>query len=303
MCNRLLLWTVLPVALLASSSLTFAQVYGTTGAGAPGAWSPEDLPRDLSAPKPFDPHDLSGVWASPNEQEDAHWLGEHGGQTGTNGPDFIFIRPILTPWGQERLDSHLPGGHQDDNDAKAEGSRVRINGYDNDPVSTCDPLGFPHAFWAALDRPFEFIPAQGRVLMHIQYHEDWRQIWTDGRSLPKHPEPAWNGYSVGHWDGDTFVVESTGYDERAWFDRMGDPRSSEAVLEERWHRKDIDELELQMTLTDPQAYMKPWKGDVQVFKRQKFALYEEYCVPSEEKFFQHNQRDVALGSDPNKLKK
>lgn len=81
----------LAAALIFSTAL-FGQVYGTDG-GAPGAWPSKDLPKDLSNPEPYDPHDLSGVWASPNENEDAHWLGEHGGQGGTNGPDFLMIRP------------------------------------------------------------------------------------------------------------------------------------------------------------------------------------------------------------------
>jgi hypothetical protein len=213
------------------------------------------------------------------------------------------IRPPLTAWGQDQLDTHLPGGHQDNNDAKAMGNRARINGYDNDPLSTCDPLGFPHAFWAALDRPFEFLQTRDRMLMHVQFHEVWRQIWMDGRPLPKDADSAWNGYSIGHWEGDTFVVESTGYDERTWFDRMGDPRSSEGHLEERWHRVDIDSLELAMTLTDPKVYIKPWVGDKQIFKRQKFAIYEELCVPSEEEFFQTNQRNVALGSGAKNVKR
>ena len=277
-----------------------AQVYGMDG-GAPGAWPTKDIPKALSAPKTYNPRDLSGVWAHPSEPQDVHWLGEHGGQGGTNGPDYFFLRPPLTEWGQEQLDSHFPGPNGN-NDAKGMGSRARIDGYDNDPLSRCDPLGFPHAFWAALDRAFELIQSSDRVIMHEQYHDEWRQIWTDGRPLPKVPDdadPAWNGYAIGHWEGNTFVVESTGYDERTWFDRMGDPRSAQGVLVERWTRTDYDTLELQMTLTDPKAYIRPWVGDKQVFKRQKFALYEEHCVPSEEQFFQQHQRDVALGSSKN----
>ena len=296
MRKDLMIWIVVLVVALSYSGVAFGQVYGTDG-GSPGAWPKKDIPAKLSEPKPFDPHDLSGVWAHANEFQDVHWLGEHGGQGGTNGPDYWVIRPPLTEWGQNQLDSHFPGPNGQ-NDAKAFGNRARIDGFDNSPLSKCDPLGYPHAMMAALDRPFEFINASDRVLQHIQYHEVWRQIWTDGRPLPK-PEdvdPAWNGYSIGKWDGDTFVVTSTGYNPDSWFDRNGDPRSPEGVLVERWHRVDADTLELQMTLTDPKAYTKPWVGDTQTFKRQKFALYEEICVPSEEEFFQTNQRNVALGA-------
>src|SRR5580700_8944891 len=103
MRNRWIGLIVFTAALLVFSSVTFAQTYGTADGGAPGSWPPDQLPKELSAPRPYNPHDLSGVWASPNENLDAHWLGEHGGQMGTNGPDFWVIRPPLTEWGQDQL--------------------------------------------------------------------------------------------------------------------------------------------------------------------------------------------------------
>src|ERR1051326_2938042 len=99
-------------------------------------------------------------------------------------------------------------------------------------------------------RPFELIQTQDRVLQHMQFHDVWRTIWTDGRELPKNPDPAWWGYSVGKWEGDTFVVESIGYDDRTWLDHFGSPHSDEMRLEERYRRIDPDHLELTMTLTD-----------------------------------------------------
>jgi len=194
--------------------------------------------------------------------------------------------------GLEALNTHFPAPNGN-KDALTIGARSRFSGYDNDPISNCDPLGFPHAWWAVFQRPFEFISAEGRVLMHVQYHEVWRTIWTDGRELPKNPDPAWNGYSVAHWEGDTFVIESTGYDDRTWLDRIGDPRSSEGVLEERWRRTDIDTLQVDLKLTDPKFYTKPWTGDPIIFKRLKTAIYEDMCVPSEEQSFNRVQRDVA----------
>jgi len=281
------------------SLIAFGQTYGTKGY-APGAWKQVDLPAELGKPKPFDPHDLSGVWAIPTPQADIHWLGEVGGEYVDIPTDILKKRPPFTALGLEALNSHLPAPNGN-KDALTIGARSRFSGYDNDPISNCDPLGFPHAWWAVFQRPFEFISAEGRVLMHVQYHEVWRTIWTDGRELPKNPDPAWNGYSVGRWEGDTFVIESTGYDERTWLDRIGDPRSSEGVLEERWRRTDIDTLQVLLKLTDSKFYTKPWTGDPIIFKRLKTAIYEDMCVPSEEQSFNRVQRDVAgAKGDPSK---
>jgi hypothetical protein len=84
-------------------------------------------------------------------------------------------------------------------------------------------------------------------------------VWTDGRQLPKDPDPRWYGYSVGHWEDDsTFVVDSNGTDERTWLDNAGNPHSTEMKVEERYHRVNGNTLELTVTLDDPKAYTKPW---------------------------------------------
>ena len=194
----------------------------------------------------------------------------------------------MTPWAKAKFDTEKPGY----------GPRGAPGG--NDPILECTPAGIPRILF--YPTAHEIVQTPDRMFMFFEREHAWRQIWTDGRPLPKVPEdadPAWNGYAIGHWEGNTFLVESTGYDERTWFDRMGDPRSAQGVLVERWTRTDYDTLELQMTLTDPKAYVRPWVGDKQIFKRQKFALYEEHCVPSEEQFFQQHQRNVALGSAKN----
>lgn len=303
MRNRLLVVFCILSGALALSQSASAQVYGTDG-GAPGAWPPQDIPKSLMAPKPYNPRDFSGVWASPDEKDDVHWLDQKGGQFGTYGPNIWFLRPPLTKWGQKHLSANHPGAFGG-NSAIALGNRARLAGYNNDPLSKCDPLGWPHDFWAAINRPFEFLQTSNRVVMHIQYHNEWREIWTDGRPLPKigddpgEAPPTWMGYAVGHWEGNTFVVVSTGYDERTWFDRQGDPRSDHGVLVERWTRTDYNTLTLQMTLVDPKAYKEPWVGRTQIYKRQPIQIFQENCVPSEEEYFQSHQTDVALGSDRN----
>ena len=80
----------------------------------------------------------------------------------------------------------------------------------------CDPLGFPR--WLNYNYGMEFANLPGRTLQFFEAYHTYRTIWTDGRALPKDPEPRWMGYSIGRWDGDTFIVESTGYDDRSWLD-------------------------------------------------------------------------------------
>jgi hypothetical protein len=269
----------------------FAQTYGTPGYS-PGAWKPEELAKRPATPaKPFNPHDLSGVWSYPTRPGyfERHsfndkWLDIKE----KNVPDQMksqIYPPKLTPWGQAKFDATKP----------SYGPRSVPPGEGNDDVSTCEPMGYPRDLWEANLRPFELIQTPDRLLQHMQYHDIWRTVWTDGRPLPKDPDPAWYGYSVGHWDGDTFVVESTGYDDRTWLDHFGSPHSDQMVLVERYKRLDMDHLQLDMTLTDPKAYTAPWVGEPIIFGRAKVSIFEEICAPSEEGHFNDRIRDPAAG--------
>ncbi len=86
----------------------------------------------------------------------------------------------------------------------------------------------------------------------------YRQIFMDGRKLESDPNPSWMGYSVGHWDGDTLVVESNGYNERTWLDRDGHPHSEDLRMTERYRRRDFGHMDIEITLTDPKIYPHPW---------------------------------------------
>jgi hypothetical protein len=290
MRNHFMSATLTLLVLLVSSCVTFAQTYGTKEY-APGAWKPDELPPDVSKPKPFNPHDLSGVWSMPTKANfERHSLNDKrldiqdksipGEMRAQSYP------PLMTAWGKTKFEATKP----------SYGPRSVPPGLGNDLVSICDPLGYPRDLWEANLRPFEFVQASDRVLQHMQYHDLWRTIWTDGRALPKDPDPAWNGYSVGHWDGDTFVVESSGYDDRTWVDHFGNPHSDQMVLVERYKRLDADTLQADMTLTDPKTYTAPWVGDTIKFERVKVAIFEEICAPSEENHFNDRIRDAAVGT-------
>jgi hypothetical protein len=96
------------------------------------------------------------------------------------------------------------------------------------------------------------------VVVLYEYQTLFRQIFTDGRALPEDPNPTWMGYSVGRWDGDTLVVTTAGYNDRTSLDLAGHPHTEALRVTERYHRRDIGHLEVQVTLDDPKAYTRPW---------------------------------------------
>jgi hypothetical protein len=154
----------------------------------------------------------------------------------------------------------------------------------NDPLDGCDPAGFPRNLLFEL-RPFQAVQTPGRMLMTYQYQQVWRVIWTDGRALPKDPDPRWYGYSVGKWeDNYTFVVETVGTDERTWLDNAGDPHSAEMRVEERYHRVDRDTMELTVKIDDPKTYAAPWLARDKLRLKLMPAdtdILEMICAPSE----------------------
>jgi hypothetical protein len=162
----------------------------------------------------------------------------------------------------------------------------------NDPFVTCDPLGLPrdllaHAVSSRGGTLFGSAP--NRMLIAYEQQRVWREIWLDGRPLPDKidvrggAESRYYGYSVGHWENDnTFVIDSTGVDERAWLDEVGHPRSSTAKIQERYERVDQYNMNLTVTVDDPKYYTKPFtfmKSKFYWMKAQEFA--ETICVPSE----------------------
>jgi len=86
----------------------------------------------------------------------------------------------------------------------------------------------------------------------------FRQVFMDGRKLPEDPNPTWLGYSIGHWDGDALVVESSGFNGKAWIDQSGHPSTEQLRVTEKYRRKDFGHMEIEITINDPGAYTKPW---------------------------------------------
>mgnify|MGYP003352465742 CR=1 FL=1 len=169
---------------------------------------------------------------------------------------------------------------------------------ENDPGHICDPLGFPRANLYEM-RATQFIQTPVQTVMLYTYDKVWRSVWTDGRELPKDPDPRWFGYSVGKWKDDyTFVIDTIGTDERTWVDNAGRPHSEDLHVTEEFHRIDQGTMELTMTIDDPQMYSKPWVALKDVRFRllpPETDLLEMLCSPSESQAYNKRHADPVAG--------
>jgi hypothetical protein len=277
MRNRLMSLIIF-LGALAFSTSAVAQVYFPA---ASGGRSKEARDAAAAEPKPaYVPHDLSGVWARVRATD-------RGG-----GPIETLLggapAPPMTAWGQEQFKANKPSQYQ------AEASRKVPPALGNDPLGKCDPLGYPRNLGT-----FEFLQTPTKMVQMFQEGLRLREIWTDGRKIPDDVDPRWYGWAVGHWEGNTLVVDSRGFDGRTWLDGDGHPHSEDMTLQERITHPDAETLVINMTLTDPRAYTKPWVGNPQTFKlllpKDRTELYEWYCVPSEEESFNEGVRNPAGG--------
>ena len=128
-------------------------------------------------------------------------------------------------------------------------------GKDDPSKFQCLPLG--PRFTAVITNPQKIVQTPTLVVILIE-NLTYRQIFLDGRDLPADPNPDFMGYSVGHWEDDTLVVTTAGYNDRTWLDYAGNPHTESLRTIERFHRKDFGHLEITETFDDPKTYAKPW---------------------------------------------
>jgi hypothetical protein len=133
--------------------------------------------------------------------------------------------------------------------------RVQTFGKD-DPDARCLPSGMPRK--DAITSPYKIIQQPGEIVFLYESRTTFRQVFTDGRALPVDPQPTWDGYSVGHWEGDTLVVETRGMNGLTWLDSNGHPLSDAMHLTEKFRRPDFGHMEIEITIDDPKNYTKPW---------------------------------------------
>jgi hypothetical protein len=132
----------------------------------------------------------------------------------------------------------------------------RANNSKDDPTANCIVGGVPRS--DLVGYPFKILQVPGMVVILYEAVHAYRQIFTDGRAMPKDPNPTWFGYSVGRWEGDTFVVQTAGFNDKGWLDNAGKPATEQLRVTERFIRKDFGNMDIQITIDDPKAYTKPW---------------------------------------------
>jgi hypothetical protein len=153
--------------------------------------------------------------------------------------------------------------------------RVRNMGKDA-PRATCLPDPFPYYHIVDLARIVQ-TPGLIVILYQGSTNSIYRTIFTDGRELPKDPNPAWLGYSVGHWDGDTLVVDSAGFNSKSWLDVEGHPQTEALRITERFHRRDFGHMDLDMTIDDPGAFTRPFSVKIPKTFAADTDLLETVC--------------------------
>lgn len=259
-----ILTTMLAFSLVTCAQTAVEQSNRQEGVNRDSRRSPAQT-ASATANLPFDPHDFSGIWMGYGKAFN----------TLSNDP------PPMTSWAKARYDAAKPGI----------GRRAQPLG--NDPIMTCDPIGYPRiAFYN--DYPMEFVQTKDRVIELFDFFYTHRTIYLDGRKLPDDPEPTWYGYSVGHWDGNTLVVQTIGFNDKSWLDNDGHPHSDQMRLEERFQRVDHDTIQATMTLTDPKAYTTPWVSETKIWKLSpKEHMREDLCAPSDEQSYKEDIREPA----------
>ncbi len=215
---------------------------GARGRGARGANAAPSLPAPRNA--------AGRVILGPPPGGKGFW-GSGGSIYGRGGGNLSVDQIPFQPWAKALFDVR-----------QKEGGRT-------DPHVFCFPPGGPRQFQTP--NGFEFIEQSEYKRIFIVFGggpRSWRVIYTDGRPLPNVNDPdllpTYFGYSTGHWEGDTLVVESTGYNERFWFHRGGLPHTRFLHFTEKFTRPDYDTLKYEVTVDDIGAYTKPWTGSFTV---------------------------------------
>jgi hypothetical protein len=248
----------------------------------PGTPRTRDGKPNLSAPAPRASNgkpDLSGVWetepAPPGEIQRLFGDFSYEAVPGDDPRTFNkYFFNILADFKPEEAPIRP--------EAAAELTRKRAEGlgFKDGPPSHCLPLGIPGADILSY-APYKIIQAPGVIVMLYEVDNTRRQIYTDGRKLPVDPQPAWLGYSVGKWEGDTLVVDTAGFNDKSWLDAFGHPHSDALRVQERFRRRDFGHMELQVTIDDPKIFTRPFTIKVNQLLNPDSDLLESFCTENE----------------------
>ena len=161
----------------------------------------------------------------------------------------------------------------------------------DDPEANCLPTGVPRM----APYPWKIVQTPQLIVFLFEGNiHSYRQIFLDGRGHPDDPDPTWYGDSIGHWDGDTLVVDTVGFNDKFWFDFAAHPHTQQLHIVERYRRPDLGHLESEVTIDDPGAYTKP------------FTMYGHFPLQANTEIMEYvcneNNQDVShiVGKDDRK---
>ena len=149
----------------------------------------------------------------------------------------------------------------------------------DNPTFRCLPMGLPGV--NLIGFPFKIFQTPGAIVMLYEVDGTHRQVYTDGRKLPVDPQPAWLGYSVGRWEGETLVVDTAGFNNKSWLDAFGHPHSEDMRVQERFHRRDFGHMDVQVTIEDPKTFTKPLTINFTELLIPDSDLLEFFCAENE----------------------
>jgi len=189
------------------------------------------------------PPDLNGVWSAPFTPDLSKALGH---------------QPPFTEYGAARF------AKEDEID---------------DPLTKCLPIGPARGIQAGI-MPFQIVQTPAVFTILFENQHTFRIIHTDGRSHPKDLDPTWFGDSVGHWEGDTLVVDTVGVDDRTWLDTAGHEHSDQLHLVERFQKMDTNNIKWTVTFEDPKFFTGPWSVTLPI-ARQNTEIMSYSCEENE----------------------
>jgi hypothetical protein len=152
--------------------------------------------------------------------------------------------------------------------------RIASNGRDH-PGARCLPSGIPEKL--SVPDGVKIVQTPDVTIFMWDSRTIFRQVFTDGRSFPKDPQPAWMGYSIGRWEGDAFVVETIGQNGKTWLDMRGHPATEALRVTERYTRPSVGRMNIAVTIDDPKAYTRPWNVNLAWRLLPDVELIESIC--------------------------
>jgi hypothetical protein len=241
MRNRLGLVIPVLVAALTFSAALLGQTYAQTPA----------QPAPANAQTMSVNTDISGVWNAMRGNYDT--------------ASFSRGDPPMTPWGQAQFNAAKP----------SQGPRGVKLTETTDRVYKCSPPGMPYIYLQLF--PMQIVQTPKEVIELFEYDHTVRHIFVDGRKHPADLTPSYNGHSIGHWEGDTLVVDTVGLNGKLWLDRVGHPDSDQMHVIEHIHRVDDKTLQVDFTFDDPKSYVKPWTALMRFRLRPDWEIIEDVC--------------------------